>query len=117
MNTFFKELAQGCPVTVKVTPSQPLEAGSVLIFWLYTDKRKPVKFSTDVSLGYNPVTFDSETGRYILTAKSTQTLDFCGDLYVGQVVQLAGDVDRSPNATEYTGLRIYQSPIAKGEIQ
>ena len=117
MNTFFKELAQGCPIMVKVTPSQPLEAGSVLIFWLYTDKRKPVKFSTDVSLGYNPVVFDSETGKYILTAKSTQTLDFCGELYVGQVVQLAGDIERSPNATEYTGVRIYQSPIAKGEIQ
>ena len=117
MNTFFKELAQGCPITIKVNPSHPLEAGSVLIFWLYTDKRHPVKFSTDVALGYNPVVFDSETGKYILTATTTQTVNFCGDLYVGQVVQLAGDIERSPNATEYTGVRITNSPIAEGELK
>ena len=113
MNTYFKELAQGCPITVKTLPSQPLEAGSVLIFWLFTDKRKPVKFSTDISLGYNPVTFDAETGKYILTATSKQTVDFCGDLYIGQVVQLAGDVERSPNATEFTGVKITYSPISE----
>ena len=113
MNTYFKELAQGSPITIKLTPSKPLAAGSVIIVWLFTDKRNPVKFSTDVSLGYNPITYDSELGRYVLTANSLQTKNFCGDLYVGQVVQLAGDPERSPNATQLTGVKIYNSPITE----
>ena len=113
MVTNYKELANGSPITHNFKPVIPFDAGSVVIVWLFTDKRKPIKFSTDVTDTYGLITFDIETGYYSLTADSTQTKDFCGDLYIGVMVKVAGANETAPNATEYTGLKIIYSPIAE----
>jgi len=97
-------LAQGCPVTVQFTTSAPLPTNSDIHVWIFTDKNNAVKFE--------PADISEVGGVYSVTATSSQTKDFCGDLYISVLIVVGGDVAVQPNETTPTGITITKSPIS-----